>query len=100
MATIKLAVLALLAPALRMPIAAGITEHEHNGKGVPINAAVTTELSFPSILLIHLSGTSRRMIPANNKPSNKKGADSVNNAIKLVKISFIVSPARCFLMYR
>ena len=49
--TKKLAVLALLAPLRRIPIATGITEHEHKGNGAPISAAVTTGRKLPCFLL-------------------------------------------------
>jgi len=70
-ATMKLAVLAFEAPARLIPMAVGITEQEHSGNGVPIKAAVTTELFSPMIRFIKASGMSCLITPAKNKPNSR-----------------------------
>jgi hypothetical protein len=55
-ATKKLAVLALLAPLRLIPIATGITEHEHNGSGAPMSAAFNIELLPPKVFSTHVRG--------------------------------------------
>ena len=78
--TKKEVVAALEAPARRKPTAAGITPHEHKGKGAPNNAALTTVFIPwpPSCFCIHAIGTNTFSNPASTKPSNNHGADSKN----------------------
>lgn len=75
------------APARRRPIAAGMTPHEHKGKGAPMSAALITVsgVFFPKCFTNKDWGMKALIKPAMVNPSNSHGADSISRRIKLLK---------------
>ena len=63
----------LEAPSLRMDIAVGITPQEHNGKGMPMSAALMTleKDLLERYLWKYLPGMKVCMMPAMRKPKSR-----------------------------
>ncbi|BBN60706.1 hypothetical protein HVMH_2300 [Hydrogenovibrio marinus] len=74
--TRKAAVAPLEAPDRCNWVATGMTEQEHNGKGAPIKAPLTTGVapSPDKCFATHLFDTFALMTPAINKPKISQGA--------------------------
>jgi hypothetical protein len=88
----------LLAPSLRRDIAAGITEQEQRGSGIPNREAFTTEkkLLLPRCLLTVSVFKKTWSIPAKKNPNNKYGDILLNRRYDSFNIPVIVSAIICF----
>jgi hypothetical protein len=75
------------APFLKIETPVGITPQEHKGKGIPIRAALSTDLilELPSKRFILPSGKNTCKMPAIRNPSKSQGAMSNTKAANFSK---------------